>query len=322
MSHLVSPRWILALAAIAGMSACVTLPPNHPRSRQDPWESWNRGVYKVNDKLDRAIALPVTRAYVRHVPSPVRTGVTNFFANVNTPVVMVNDALQGKFKAAGTDLGRFLMNSTLGVGGIFDPATSAGLDKNHEDFGLTLGHWGVHPGPFVELPLLGPSDVRDTVGKVADIYLTPTHYIPRDYSWVEYILFVPEAVDIRAALLPLQPTIDQAFDPYALVRDAYLSRRAYQASDGKVAPDTELIDPDADQTPAPGGPSIATPPKQATPPAGSPPANPSAPKTAPQPANPPAPKTTPPSQPPPDDDGDFPPPRHTPPPEPPPPDHE
>lgn len=280
-SSLASPRCLLALAAVVGLSACVTLPPNHPRSPQDPWESWNRGVYRVNDKLDRAIALPVTRAYVRHVPSPIRTGVTNFFTNVNTTVVMVNDALQGKFKAAGNDLGRFIMNSTLGVGGLFDPATPAGLDRNHEDFGLTLGHWGVHPGPFVELPILGPSDVRDGLGKIPDTYLKWTTWVPN--AWVEYGLYVPDALDIRAALLPLQPTIDQAFDPYAVIRDAYLSRRAYQVSDGKVSPDTELIDPDADQTPAPGGPSIATPP------------HPSAPQTA---APPPKPV------PPPDDDDD------------------
>lgn len=278
---LASPSWLLGLTVMVGLSACVTLPPNHPRSTQDPWESWNRGVYRVNDKLDRAVALPVTKAYVRHVPTPIRTGVTNFFANVNTPVVMVNDALQGKFKAAGNDLGRFIMNSTIGVGGLLDPATSAGLNRNQEDFGLTLGHWGVHPGPFVELPILGPSDVRDGLGKVPDSYLKWTTWVPN--AWVEYGLYLPSAIDARAALLPLQPTFDQAFDPYALIRDAYLSRRAYQVSDGKVSPDSELIDPDADQSPAPAGSSIATPPEQAVPTA----------------VAPPAPK---PSRPPPDDD--------------------
>src|SRR5271154_7048853 len=108
-------------------SACVTLPPNSQRVPQDPWESWNRGVYKVNDKFDRAIAKPVTKAYVRAVPRPIRTGVTNFFDNLNTPTVMINDALQGKFLAAANDLGRFLLNSTLGLAGILDPATPAGL---------------------------------------------------------------------------------------------------------------------------------------------------------------------------------------------------
>jgi phospholipid-binding lipoprotein MlaA len=260
MCKRVSLRGALAIAAALGLSACVTLPPNHVRSPQDPWESWNRGVYRVNDKLDRAVLLPVTKGYVAHVPSPIRTGVSNFFSNVTMPIVIVNDALQGKLKASGTDLGRFLMNSVIGIGGIFDPATSAGLDRNYNDFGLTLGHWGAHPGPFFELPLLGPSDVRDGLGKVPDYFLRATYWIPSDYDWVSYSLWLPAVIDTRASLLPLQSTIDQAYDPYAVIRDAYLARRAYLVSGGKVSPSEELIDPDADQSPAPGGSSIGTPP--------------------------------------------------------------
>jgi phospholipid-binding lipoprotein MlaA len=265
MCKIVSPRVGVAIAAVMGLSACVTLPPNHVKNPQDPWESWNRGVYRVNDKLDRAVALPVAKAYVRHVPGGIRASVSNFFANINTPGVMVNDALEGKFKNAGVDLGRFLMNTVIGFGGLFDPASSAGLPRNYADFGLTLGHWGVHPGPFFELPILGPSSVRDGLGKVPDYYLRPTTYIPSDYAWVGYVLWLPDAIDTRAALLPLQPTIDQAYDPYAVIRDAYLSRRAYLVSDGKISPSNELVDPDADQSPAPGGPSVATPPDQASP---------------------------------------------------------
>jgi phospholipid-binding lipoprotein MlaA len=263
MCKIISPRAGVAIVAALGLSACVTLPPNHVRNPQDPWESWNRGVYRVNDKLDRAIALPVTRAYVRHVPGGIRTGVSNFFSNVNTTAVMFNDALEGKFKYAGSDLGRFLMNTLIGFGGIFDPATSAGLDRHYADFGLTLGHWGVHPGPFLELPLLGPSDLRDGPAKLVDTYLQGIEYIPNE--WVKIGLYVPYFVDVRASLLPLQPTIDQAFDPYAVIRDAYLSRRAYLVSDGKVSPSNELVDPDADDSPAPGGPSIATPPPKPAP---------------------------------------------------------
>jgi phospholipid-binding lipoprotein MlaA len=284
MSKIVSPRIGVAMAAALGLSACVTLPPNHVKNPQDPWESWNRGVYRVNDKVDRAVVLPVAKAYVRHVPGGIRASVSNFFANVTTPGVMVNDALEGKFKNAGADLGRFLMNTLVGFGGLFDPASSAGLPRNYADFGLTLGHWGVHPGPFFELPVLGPSTVRDGLGKVPDYYLRPTTYIPSDWV-VGYVLWLPAAIDARAALLPLQPTLDQAFDPYAVIRDAYLSRRAYLVSDGKISPSTELVDPDADQSPAPGGPAIATPPSEASP---SPGAAPS-PGSAPQPATPPEP---------------------------------
>lgn len=252
----------------AALTACVTLPPNSPRSPQDPWESWNRGVYKVNDVFDRAIAKPVARTYVRVVPRPIRTGVTNFFANLNTPTVMINDALQGKFLAAGNDLGRFLLNSTFGIGGILDPATSAGLALNDEDFGQTLGHWGVHAGPFVELPILGPSDLRDAPAKVVDTYTNPRQYIRNEY-W-KYGLYLPFFIDKRASLLPLDETLKNVYDPYAVIRDAYLQRRAYQISDGKITYEEPLVDPGED-TPAP-----------ATKPPAAPSPNPAAPSTPPQ----------------------------------------
>ena len=142
-----------------GLSACVTLPPNHVRSPQDPWESWNRGVYRVNDKLDRAIALPVAKAYVRHVPAPDPHGreqllLERQYAECDGQRCLAGQ-VQGRRRAISGDS---CMNTVVGFGGLFDPATSAGLDRNYEDFGLTLGHWGVHPGPFFELPLLGPSD--------------------------------------------------------------------------------------------------------------------------------------------------------------------
>jgi phospholipid-binding lipoprotein MlaA len=230
----------LSMVALLDASGCVSLPPNTPRSPQDPWESFNRGVYKFNDKLDRAVAKPIAREYVKVVPHPIRTGVTNFFSNLETPSVMINDALQGKLLAAGNDLGRFVLNTTIGIAGILDPATSAGLVRNNEDFGQTLGKWGVHPGPFIELPLLGPSDLRDAPARFVDSYLNPRQYIKNDY--IKYGLYVPDYVDRRAALLPLDATIRQAYDPYAFVRDAYLARRAYLVSDGKIK-DEPLADP-------------------------------------------------------------------------------
>jgi phospholipid-binding lipoprotein MlaA len=236
-------RAALGFICALSLSACVTLPPNTKRVPQDPWESWNRGVYKFNDKLDRAIAKPVTKAYVRVVPQPVRIGVSNFFENLNTPTVMINDALQGKLLAAGNDLGRFLLNSTLGLGGILDPATPVGLAHNDEDFGQTLGRWGVHPGPFVELPILGPSDLRDAPSKFVDSYTNPRQYVKNSY--VKYGLYLPYLVDKRAALLSLDDTLSRVYDPYAFVRDAYLQRRAYLVSDGKVT-EEPLLDPDAD----------------------------------------------------------------------------
>jgi len=237
-------RVALAVIFATALSACVTLPPNSQRSPQDPWESWNRGVYKFNDKLDRAVAKPVARAYVKVVPQPIRTGVTNFFANLETPTVMVNDALQGKFVAAANDLGRFALNTTLGLAGILDPASSAGLQRNNEDFGQTLGKWGVHSGPFVELPILGPSDLRDGPARLVDTYSNPRQYIKN--NWIKYGLYLPDLADRRAALLPLDETLQHTYDPYAFVRDAYLQRRAYLVSDGKVT-EEPLIDPGADE---------------------------------------------------------------------------
>jgi phospholipid-binding lipoprotein MlaA len=239
------------------LCGCVTLPPNAPRSPQDPWESWNRGVYRFNDALDRAVAKPVAKGYVKVVPSPIRTGVSNFMSNLTTPTVMINDALQGKLKAAANDLGRFLLNSTVGIGGILDPATPAGLDRNDEDFGQTLGKWGVHPGPFVELPLLGPSDLRDAPAKAVDAYTSPQQYIQN--TTVRYSLWGVRFLDTRASLLSLDDTLKHVYDPYAFIRDAYLQRRAYLVSDGKVPEEAPLEDPEPDA-------GTSKPPQSTTPP--------------------------------------------------------
>ncbi|MDP9012592.1 MAG: VacJ family lipoprotein [Pseudomonadota bacterium] len=236
-------RVALAIVVATALSACVTLPPNSTPVPQDPWESWNRGVYKFNDVLDRAVAKPVAQTYVKVVPEPIRTGVTNFFANLETPTVMVNDALQGKFLAAATDLGRFILNSTVGLAGFLDPASSAGLAHNDEDFGQTLGKWGVPPGPFVELPVLGPSDLRDAPARAVDSYTNPRQYIKN--TWVKYGLYLPDLTDRRARLLSLDETLQHTYDPYAFVRDAYLQRRAYLVSDGQVT-EEPLLDPEAD----------------------------------------------------------------------------
>jgi phospholipid-binding lipoprotein MlaA len=256
---------LLGIVLTAALTGCVTLPPNSKPAPQDPWESWNRGVYKVNDKLDRAIAKPVARTYVRAVPAPARTGVSNVLANLRTTTVMINDALQGKFGAAANDLARLVVNTTVGFGGLLDPASQMGLDKNDEDFGQTLGHWGVPPGPFLELPFLGPSDTRDGPARVVDLFTGPTHYI--DNNWIAYGIYTVGLVDARADLLSLDETLKKTFDPYAFVRDAYLQRRAYLVSDGKVT-DEVLVDPGADDAdaPAPATPNPAPAPTSGKPP--------------------------------------------------------
>jgi phospholipid-binding lipoprotein MlaA len=251
---------LLGIFLTATLAGCVTLPPNSKPAPQDPWESWNRGVYKVNDKLDRAVAKPIARTYVRAVPAPARTGVSNVISNLHTTTVMINDALQGKFGAAANDFARLVINTTVGFGGLLDPATQMGLDKNDEDFGQTLGHWGVPAGPFLELPFLGPSDARDGPARLVDYFTGPTHYIKNNY--VAWGLWGVGLVDSRAELLSLDETLKKVFDPYAFVRDAYLQRRAYLVSDGKVT-DEVLTDPGADdsETPPPAVPPSPPPSK-------------------------------------------------------------
>ena len=251
------------LGAVLAMSAagCVTLPPNAKPVPQDPWESWNRGVYRVNDALDRNIAKPVAQTYVRAVPAPVRTGINNMQSNLRVTTVMVNNALQGKFLAASSDLARFLVNLTVGVGGLLDPATQMGLDRHDQDFGQTLGHWGVPSGPFVEIPLLGPSSARDAPARIVDYFTGPTHYIKNNgVAWSLYGVFL---LDTRVSVLSLDETLSRVYDPYAFIRDAYLQRREFLIS-GEKTTEEPLLDPGADEptdSPKPDAPKTPPPPE-------------------------------------------------------------
>ena len=162
---------ILLLAlALAGASGCASVPNPDP---SDPLEGFNRSVYRFNDAFDRAVAKPVATAYKEVLPNPVRNGVRNFFSNIADLLIGANNLLQGKPEEALTDWMRFAVNTTFGVVGIADWATDMGLDKHNEDFGQTLGRWGVGSGPYVVLPFLGPSDVRDSVGTALDMYIDP-----------------------------------------------------------------------------------------------------------------------------------------------------
>jgi phospholipid-binding lipoprotein MlaA len=220
---------LLALCVLLTVG-CATQPPAK-RNPRDPWERMNRATYSFNDKFDRAIARPVARGYRKAVPHFVQTGVRNFFDNADTPIVMVNDLLQGQFRSFLSDTGRLLLNTTIGVGGLGDPATAAGLEKNDRDFGQTLGVWGVKSGPYLVLPFLGPSDVRDTVGKVADTYTTPRSYIHNTY-W-KYGLWLTEKVDARSRLLAADQLLDGAYDPYGFLRNAYLQHRDFKVNGGQ-----------------------------------------------------------------------------------------
>jgi phospholipid-binding lipoprotein MlaA len=220
------------------LCGCATLPPGSKPDSRDPWERMNRATYKFNDKFDKAIARPVARGYRKALPQLVRTGIRNFFDNVDTTIVMINDLLQGQLKAFVNDTARLVINTTFGIGGLFDPATATGLDKNERDFGQTLGKWGLRKGPYVVLPFLGPSDVRDTFGRAADTFSTPRSYIKNKY-WL-YGTWLLEKVDSRSRLLDYDRLLDSAYDPYAFMRNAYLQHRDFKVNGGQSESEQEL----------------------------------------------------------------------------------
>lgn len=198
----------------------------------DPYEGFNRAMYSVNEVVDKVVAKPLGQAYDKTVPLPVKAGVGNFFANTGDLWIGVNSAMQGKFADAGVDAGRLLINSTLGIFGLFDVASELGLDKHDEDFGQTLAVWGVSDGGYVFWPIIGPRTVRDTVGWGVDTYADSVQYI-RPVA-VRNSATALRFVDIRASLLPADKVVEEAaLDKYAYVRDAYLQRRRNQIFDGR-----------------------------------------------------------------------------------------
>lgn len=221
----------LALLAVT-LVGCATVPPAE-RNARDPWQRMNRGIYKFNDAFDRTIATPVARGYVRVFPQPIRTGVTNFFNNATYADTIVNALLQGQIVPFARDTGRFVVNSTIGIGGIFDPASHIGLALEDRDFGQTFGKWGIPSGPFLLIPFLGPSDVRDGIGRVADSYGDPWTYIKSRYWYYEYGTALVYAVTERASILPLTDLAAKTYDPYAFERNAYLQHRDFMVKGQK-----------------------------------------------------------------------------------------
>jgi phospholipid-binding lipoprotein MlaA len=207
----------------------------------DPWEGYNRRMHRFNNAIDRGVAKPLARGYVKVVPRPVRLGVSNFFNNLGQPLTMVNSLLQGKGKQAGQAFGRFLLNSTFGIAGIFDPATRAQLPQKSEDFGQTLGVWGWKRSRYVELPLFGPRTVRDVFGMAGDSPLSPLRGVEADR--VRIPLQGLQLVDMRSQLLSTDSLREGAEDDYTLVRDAWSQRRDYQIfGDRRVDDGSELPD--------------------------------------------------------------------------------
>lgn len=225
----------LILLATAGLlTGCATLPPG-PRDPRDPLERYNRSMYRFNDALDRHIAAPLARGYVKVVPHPVRSGLGNFFNNLTYPTVIINDLLQGKLKAFASDTTRLVLNTTIGIGGLFDPASQLGLPAGDEDFGQTLGKWGVPAGPYFVWPIAGPSTIRDTVAWFPDQFTDPKTYVDPlalRLSLNAFNLFLE-----RVEFLSSDDLVRRSYDPYVFIRNAYLKHREYVVKDGNVPPD-------------------------------------------------------------------------------------
>jgi phospholipid-binding lipoprotein MlaA len=210
---------------------------------RDPLEPINRAVYTFNDGVDHLLIKPAAEFYRFAVPEFMRTGVSNFFSNINDVVVALNSLLQGKLTQTGSDVARLIVNTTVGVLGLFDVATEIGLEKHNEDFGQTLGYWGIGDGPYLVLPFLGPSSARDTVGWVGDFYAWPITYLEPDRD--RNILIAVRFVTARADLLEASRILEiAALDPYEFVRDAYLQRRRNLVYDGKPPPDEDDFEDD------------------------------------------------------------------------------
>jgi len=239
-----------SVAADATPGASAVAAPGLPAPNAvDPWERWNRKVFAFNEAIDEAILAPVARAWREHVPQLLRAGVSNFFGNVGDVWSMVNHLLQGKV-GSGMEMGmRVLSNTLFGLGGILDPATEMRLPRRSEDFGQTLGVWGMPPGPYVVLPFLGPSSLRDAVGVPLDRYASaPSVYIDVD----AYAATALEIVNVRAELLSTTQLVGEvALDKYGFMRDAYLARRRDLVHDG-AAP-LEKFEDDFDDPPPEAG---------------------------------------------------------------------
>lgn len=233
-------------AGLAGLIAGALMLSGSALAQQpvnDPYEGFNRAMFAVNEGLDTVAIKPIAQAYDFVTPLPVRAGVGDFFGNILDVRNVLNNTLQGKLSDAGVDLGRLLINSTIGIFGLFDVASELGLQRHDEDFGQTLAVWGWEDSSFLFWPLVGPRTVRDTGGLIVDIYTDPTWYAINKSVAARNSLVALRFIDVRASLLPSDKVVDEAaLDKYAYVRDAYLQRRRNQIFDGSPPRLEDVLD--------------------------------------------------------------------------------
>ena len=230
---------VLSLVLLTALlvSGCSSIP-KEQRDPRDPWQLYNRAMFKFNTDFDNAFFKPAAQGYQAITPEPVNHGITNFFNNVADVTSAVNNALQFKLSRAGTDVGRVLVNTTVGLVGFIDVATNMGIPSYKEDFGQTLGYWGFGDGPYFVMPILGPSSVRDTFGFAGDVLIDPFFSLQEDEIYWGFVVL--RAIDTRAGLLAAGDLVDEAaLDRYSFVRDAYLQRRRNLVHDGNPPVDQD-----------------------------------------------------------------------------------
>ncbi|HEY1327010.1 MAG TPA: VacJ family lipoprotein [Casimicrobiaceae bacterium] len=227
---------VCGIVALLGLAGCATV---QTTSKDDPFEPWNRAMYDVHQVVDGHFFKPIAQAYVDWTPRLMQQGIHNFFQNLDDVVSIVNDWLQWDLNRAGNDTGRVMINSFFGIGGLIDIASEAGIERGNQDFGLTFGKWGIPQGPYLFVPVIGPTTVRDGTGLIVRAYASPLSYVIVDVP-TRNILYGVGFVDYRAQALEAEKLVDQAaIDRYTFIRRAYLQRRAYLVRDGRPAPPEE-----------------------------------------------------------------------------------
>lgn len=224
-------RAVAVSALVAALVSCAIAPPR----TDDPLQKFNRKMFAFNQTADKLAIRPVAKAYVKVTGPKERVLISNFFANLRAPVTVINDVLQGQAGPALKSTGRFVINTTVGFLGFFDPASDMHLPANPTDFGVTLARWGVPPGPYLVLPFVGPTNLRDVWRLPVDSYFDPMGWYAREHSFrwhAQYLPSVAYLVTLRASALPLDPMIDSSYDPYTFMRDAYRQHRLYQVYRG------------------------------------------------------------------------------------------
>ena len=233
-------QWLAVLSLATLLTGCAGQPITPSDPERDPWEAYNRKIHAFNMELDRYVMRPVARGYDAVMPDAPQRGVRNFFRNLSFPVDFLNLVLQGKFGDSVQATTRFLINTTVGLGGFFDVATREGIPRYEEDFGQTLAVWGWSESRYLVMPLFGPYTVRDFLGRSFYGYFHPLSYLAREKN--SYSLIVVDLVTLRAELLPFDQQAEEAADPYVLIRDVYLQNREFKIYDGDPpAPDYDAL---------------------------------------------------------------------------------